>query len=255
MDDGLIRYLCADLRDVDWPEADLYVLDPPWLYDKKSSVGASRPSDHYRCLPMPEIHALCRRFRSRGLWKRLALWGCGPQLREWLRGDDGTWNDFLTMGTWVKSARGIAGDALVEEDDDGDEGHYGQGYHWAGCQEPVLLYTKDPEYNDRACPLRNAWVERPGAHSRKPVAWMVKWIRRWVPPGGLVCDPFAGLASVAEAAVLAGEGRRYLGTELDAKRHAEGAVLLAAAMRDGVAVLEQLRAESGAQAVLFGRRP
>jgi tRNA/tmRNA/rRNA uracil-C5-methylase (TrmA/RlmC/RlmD family) len=41
-----------------------------------------------------------------------------------------------------------------------------------------------------------------------------------VPPGGLVLDLYAGLGSVPEAVVMAGEGRRYIGAEIDEDRHA-----------------------------------
>jgi len=56
---------------------------------------------------------------------------------------------------------------------------------------------------------------------------MAQWIRRWVPAGGLVVDPYAGLGAVAEAVILAGGGRRYIGTEIDPERHAAAMGLIA----------------------------
>ncbi len=108
----------------------------------------------------------------------------------------------------------------------GDVGHYGQGYHWAGCSEPVLVYTRSAGHNSRAG-LRNAWVQEPGKHSAKPIQWMKQWIERWCPPGGRVVDPYAGLGTVAEAVMEAGEGRTYLGAEISEKRHSDALGLLA----------------------------
>jgi DNA modification methylase len=56
---------------------------------------------------------------------------------------------------------------------------------------------------------------------------MVDWVRRWVPPGGLVADPYAGLGTVARAVLSAGGGRRYVGWEIDAERHAAASSLIA----------------------------
>jgi hypothetical protein len=150
-------------------------------------IGESRAENHYRVVPTSQIVA----------WLE----------REW------DWGSPVTGGAWCKSG-------------EGDEGHYGQGYHWAGCSELVLVYASGA-YVERAEPIRNAWVEPPGVHSRKPVEWQRQMVRRWCPPGGLVLDPFAGLGSVAEAVLLAGEGRRYLGTEIDPERHAAALALLA----------------------------
>ena len=73
-----------------------------------------------------------------------------------------------------------------------------------------------PEARRRA---RDAWYSPPTEHSRKPVEWMAQMIRRWCPPGGRVVEPYAGLGAVAEAVLEAGEGRSYLGAEIDPERH------------------------------------
>ncbi|MDX5318864.1 MAG: site-specific DNA-methyltransferase, partial [Actinomycetes bacterium] len=154
---------------------------------------------------------------------RLAMWCTWPLLGEWAATvrapSPWPWGMETTGGAWVKSGPG-------------DTGHYGPGYHWSGCSEMVLIYTRGGGHCDRAAPLRNAWIEPPAQHSRKPVEWQAQMIRRWCPPGGLVLDPFAGLGSVAEAVLVAGEGRRYLGTEIDPERHA-GAMALIAQRRVG----------------------
>lgn len=77
-----------------------------------------------------------------------------------------------------------------------------------------------------------AWTE-PEQHSRKPAPWQASWVEAWVPPGGLVVDPYAGLGSVAEAVVLAGEGRRYVGAEIDPRRHAKASAFVRRAVVRG----------------------
>lgn len=59
-----------------------------------------------------------------------------------------------------------------------------------------------------------------------PVPLCAWWVRYLCPPGGLVCDPFSGLASTGVAALQ--QGRRYLGIErspeyADASRRRLGA--------------------------------
>lgn len=231
----LVDLRCCSCTDVEWPEADLDVADPPWTYSTtlrdqygdlnpteraqgKPSIPrytTGSPSDHYSTLSVDEIRTHLERMRGR----RLALWLTWPLVGGWMAAthDDGRWwsrGAPKSGGAWTKS-RG------------GDRGHYGPGHHWAGCSEPVLVYAHPKAPNDKASPLRNAWIEKPGAHSHKPARWMAQWIRRWVPEGGLVCDPYAGLGSVAEAVLLAGGGRRYLGTEIDAERHGQALALLA----------------------------
>ncbi len=201
---------CCSCTEVDWAGlyADLVIADPPWMYSQKPGEGV-HPEEHYACLTIEDIAAhMAEASKAAPL---MALWLTWPLLGEWLA----AWKKAPTTGgAWTKSGPG-------------DTGHFGPGYWWAGCSEPVLLYSWGGGARDLDEPLRNAWIEAPGVHSRKPAAWMAQWIRRWVPPGGLVADPYAGLGSVAEAVLLAGEGRRYLGTEIDPGRHADALGLLA----------------------------
>src|SRR5690606_40780599 len=48
-----------------------------------------------------------------------------------------------------------------------DTGHYGQGYHWAGCSEPVLVFVRGTAKTHRNEKLRNAWIEKPGPRSEE----------------------------------------------------------------------------------------
>ncbi len=206
---------CCSCIDIEWPDADLVIADPPWTYDQR--YGASEPP--YPVLTTEDIRGHLEQLRA----PRMALWMTWPLLPEWVVATAG-WRHWkwVTGGAWSKS--------------NGQDGHYGPGHHWSGCSEPVLVYTHGPGTNTHS-ELRNAWSSEehnstPNAphakrHSRKPVGWMVKWLARWVPPGGLVLDPYAGLGSVAEAVMLAGEGRRYIGAEIDPERHQQALSLLA----------------------------
>ncbi len=209
-----VTELIADLRD---QEASLVIADPPWTHTgADGTLTGSAPSEVYACLDTETIAAHV--YYAARLAPRLALWLCWPLLAEWTAVQPKWWGTPVTGGSWVKSGAE-------------DTGRYGHGFHWAGCSEPVLVYTqpKHGPYTDRTVTLRNAWIETPNKHSRKPVGWQTQWIRRWVPPGGLVVDLYAGLGSVAEAVLLAGEGRRYIGAEIDPERHASALSLLAQA--------------------------
>jgi hypothetical protein len=204
--------MLRSLREV--PE--LIIADPPWKYSE--AIGESIAADHYDGL---EIADIVRHLHRRRKWKsiRLALWITWPILAaDWPARLDG-WGRATTGGAWLKS----------DEGDEGNGGHYGPGYHWAGCSEPVLIYTHGSPPCDRGVALRNAWHEAPGAHSRKPVEWMRQWLRRWTSPDGLVVDPYAGLGAVAQACML--EGRRYIGSEIDPVRHKQALGLLAQVRR------------------------
>ena len=198
---------CCDVAELLPLEGDLCVADPPWSYVQR--IGESRATNHYTTIPISKIVAHLEQIRC----PRMAVWLTWPILAsDWPIELPG-WGRPVTGGAWSKCHPG-------------DVGHYGQGYHWAGSSEPVLVYTRGAGYNSRS-KLRNAWVEPPGSHSVKPIGWMTQWIQRWCPPGGRVVDPYAGLGSVAEAVLEAGEDRRYLGAEIDSKRHGDALGLLA----------------------------
>lgn len=197
------------LAQVEAGSVDLVVADPPWdAYRERPGVAA--PDGVYGLLTERQIGdhlgAAVERMRPGG---RLALWACWPLLVEALGRDLPPWLTIPGLawksgGAWSKSGSAP-----------------GVGYHWRGKSEPVLVGVREGGAAGRArVVLRSGYTSRPEAHSRKPVAWMADWIRAWVPPGGLVLDLYAGLGSVAEAVVEAGEGRRYVGAEVDVERHA-----------------------------------
>lgn len=186
----------------------LVVADPPWdLYCR--IVGEADPAKQYGLLG-PEVIGAHLETAAACLVDggRLALWTCWPLLVDavnaeerppWLRVPGVTWK---TGGAWTKG------------------GQLGVGYHWRGHSEPVLVGTARGSSGRPLENVRSGYASDPEEHSRKPARWMSDWVRAWVPPGGLVLDLYAGLGSVAEAVVLAGEGRRYLGAEIDPERHA-----------------------------------
>ncbi|MCK5549171.1 MAG: hypothetical protein KAI41_01415, partial [Hyphomicrobiaceae bacterium] len=159
--DAIDLYLgpCEDLLPM---SGDLAVADPPWLYRQQAGNPVS---NHYDGLPVETIVAHLAQLDA----PRLALWITWPILAADWPAKLPVWGRPVTGGAWFKS-------------DPGDSGDYGQGYHWAGTSEPVLIYTRGASHNSRS-KLRNAWHEPRGLHSRKPVEWMAQWFRRWVPPG------------------------------------------------------------------------
>lgn len=212
-----VRLICGDTSDMlamlrrDRRASRLIVADPPWVYDQKP--GASGHAGlHYQTLPLtaedgaPSIVShigTAGRLAAPGA--RLAVWATWPFLTPFV----------LAMAAASSPWRAVTGGAWYK-----DTSAQGIGQHWLGRTEPVLIYrTEGTLHTDTAIPLHNGHVSPSQAHSEKPVAWMRDWLRRWTAPGDLVVDLYAGLGTVAQAAVL--EGRGYLGAEIDPARHAE----------------------------------
>jgi DNA modification methylase len=199
----------ATLDDIEPGSVDLVIADPPWGH-YSLGFGNVLPHDVYVCLSEAQIGEHLA--RAAALLKpggRLALWTCWPLLVEALSGSQRPpWLsipgiEWKTGGAWNK------------------DGRPSNGYHWRGHSEPVLVGVRSGGAAGRcASMLRSGFTSEPEQHSRKPAPWMADWLRAWVPPGGLVLDLYAGLGSVPEAVVMAGEGRRYIGAEIDEDRHA-----------------------------------
>ena len=212
------------LGTLDTGTVDLVIADPPWgQYEQE--VGVAKPERTYPTLSDEDIGGHLRQgvrvLRPGG---RLAMWTCWPLLVEVLaKGALPPWLD-------VPGLRWVSGGAWSK----GTLSSVGVGYHWRGRSEPVLLGVKDGGAAGRAFSmLYNTHESEPEQHSRKPAPWQASWIEAWVPPGGLVVDPYAGLGSVAEAVVLAGEGRRYVGAEIDPTRHAKASAFVRRAVVRG----------------------
>ena len=197
--------------------ADLWSIDGPWnAYTGEGSCGhrgsgKAQPEAHYPTLSYSHIGAHARQAaRLTKPGARLVWWYTWPLAAEIA--------EHVTLVPWRYKTAG----AWHKVD------HHGPGFHWAGCSEPVAIYSvQGPQWRDTSIPLRNAYASKPGMHSEKPVEWLEQMVRRWVPPGGLVCELYAGLGTMARAVKRAGEGRRYIGCEIDPERHAAGVALLA----------------------------
>ena len=175
--------------------ADLVIADPPWTY---SNGGNGSAANHYSTLTTTQIAdhmALAWELAAPDAY--LALWCTYPLLAEWMsQGHRHPWR-YLTGGGWVKP------------------GQTGPGFHWRGNAEAVLVYAKG-----RPAPrglVRSGHLEPRNQHSAKPIGWQAEWISGWTGAGDLVLDPYAGIGTVARAAL--GSGRRYVGFEVDADRH------------------------------------
>lgn len=125
---------------------------------------------------------------------------CAPQLRsqvEAIIADGGLVP--LHSAPWDKGAPGISytvryayEDAVIAAHDGSDP--------WV-MRDPLIV------------PLRHSKVLNPRHPNEKPVPLLRQIIRWALPDGGLVVDPFAGIASCGVAALL--EGCSYVGAEFD----------------------------------------
>lgn len=201
---------CCDVADVlrEVKGARLIVADPPWRYHNDPGLS-SNPEEQgiYGCLSEPEIAAhLDASYDCAGPACRLAVWYTWPKAAEWrAAGMAGPrWGAETTGGAWLKTSHWC--------------GSSGVGYHWRGQTEPVAVFTRGACGRASEGTLKNGHASISGPHSEKPLDWLRAWVRAWTDPGDLVLDLYAGLAPMARACLL--EGRRYVGAELDADRHA-----------------------------------
>lgn len=222
---------CADVRavlDSLPPESiDLAFFDPPWEYDQRVGGAGPAVAEHYACLPTATIldhMRLARTKMRRG--GRCVLWTTHsqePALSLHLeRHDSGAmlagWR-YVTGGVWAK---------VGEDDADGGRGAPGIGYHCLSSEaEPWWLLLADGPHhraNVAGCRVIPRHRGRGEVHSAKPIEYQREMIRGWCPPDGVVFDAYAGSGTVGAACKL--EGRRYIGAEIDADRHAMALTLL-----------------------------
>ena len=204
-----IDYRCASvdavLQDLTQTgtRAKLVYADPPWVYSQAPGFSAD-PACHYKQLTDADIANHLRDAHAVGAThSRLLVWCTWPKLGEF-------WEQFNTGKPW----RYVSGGSWHKHG-----GRSGVGYHWLGKSEPALLYKK----GSPACRwnnFTNAHNSKPGLHSVKPVDFLIGMLQRWTDPGDLVVDLYAGLGSMALACHRT--GRRYIGAEIDKKRHQEG---------------------------------
>ena len=223
-----VAELLADLA-ARGERVDLVVADPPWAYPQR--LGGSGAEDHYACLSHADIlDHLRAAHRLAAVGSRCLLWTTWAMLPSFTLAAGST-NGEATPGGW----RWISGGSwckVAEADDDGHRnGAPGIGYHLRSSESEPFLCLLGPSPHARSL-LRGAALQekhrgRGERHSEKPIAWQSECVAAWCPPGGLVLDLYAGLGSVARAVRRAGEGRRYVGAEIDPERHAGALALLA----------------------------
>ena len=225
-----VAVLLADLA-AKGERVDLVVADPPWAYNGNggnvSRSGAA--DDHYECLPLGAIREhmeSARRLAAGGsrclLW---TTWAFLPAVTGWAARYTGSDRVDLCGWRWVSGGSWCKSEAPDEEGQ--RQGQPGMGYHLRSSEsEPFLVLAGSGPHARADVP--GAWVEAgDGYYSSKPIAWQAYAVRGWCPPGGLVLDLYVGLGSVARAVRRAGEGRRYVGAEIDPERHAGALALLA----------------------------
>lgn len=204
---------CADVRDVvrDVRGATLIHADPPWQYAREAGVANPETHDIYGGMTEADISAvLDAAYDCAEPGARLVCWATWPKLMEWLQaGGAGPRWEYVTGGAWTKVLH-----------------NGGVGYHWRSTTEPVLMFAKRgaPMPLDTSVRHYNGHTSPSQEHSRKPLTWLRGMVRAWTPPGAMVLDLWAGLAPMAGACKL--EGRRYIGAEIDADRHAMALTLL-----------------------------
>jgi len=218
--DGIDLRCCDVAELLDEVEgASLVVADPPWSY---RNAGAEGNADtQYELLTNAAIlEHVDEAYTSASENAYLALWCTWPKLDEWMTcahlgaSRPSPWLrwSYVSGGAWTKS-HGL-----------------GVGFHWRGDSEPLLLYRKGKPRALATASNAHATPRRLILHSEKPLSWARDHVRAWCPPGGLVLDLYAGMAPYARACHL--EGRRYIGAEIDPKRHADALGLLAQVRND-----------------------
>lgn len=204
----------------DWrslPQGDpatLAIVNPTWKYTQQFGAGnATADPFKLKQLTPAEIMAELDEMAETRMApnSRILMWVPIPQLWN-LNGWAPKGFKYKTGGAWVKSR-------------EGDEGHYGQGYHWAGCAEFIAMFARGAPPNSRKVKLRNGWVAPPSGGARKPTDWLEQMINRWTAPEDTVFDPWAGLAPTITACVRT--GRKCLAAEPNKKRYEAGLELVA----------------------------
>ncbi len=200
---------------------DLLFSDPPWVYGQKVGGNGPKVDEHYACLSNDEIgkHMLTAR-RKMKPGGRCVLWTTHsqlPALAAAVRQDDTgaamLWGwRWATGGTWAK---------VRDDDAIGGRGAPGIGYHCLSSESEIwlMLLADGPHYraNVAGCRVIPRHRGRGESHSEKPISYQQEMISKWVDPGGIVLDLYAGMGTVARACLAT--GRRYIGAEIDPVRH------------------------------------
>lgn len=184
--------------------ADAIVTDPPYgtgrgdsIYGRRREGKANRIANDTDLSELVAVApAMARLLADEGI----ALVFCAPQFRadvEAIIADTG----LLLLGAvpWDKGAPGISYRIRYAYEDSVLAAR--EGYDPWETREPLIV------------PLRHSRVLESKHPNEKPVSLLRQIIRWALPHGGLVVDPFAGVASCGVAAKL--EGCSYIGAEMD----------------------------------------
>ena len=210
------------LRTLEHGSVGLVHADPAWVY-RNDTGKHGKARDHYECLRLPDItEHLDMAYDVAVDDCYLLCWATYPTQREWFEEEiaahlEGAFRwEYVSGGAWVKQ--------MEEHNGAVRELEPGIGFHWRGDAEALMLYRKGKPKPRRM--VRNGRVQPPTLrHSEKPAEWLAELVAAFSDPGDIVLDLYAGHAPLALPAVQ--QGRRYLGIEIDAKRHAAALGLIA----------------------------
>jgi N6-adenosine-specific RNA methylase IME4 len=140
------------------------IIDPPWPYNKTSNHKklTGYADKKYNLLSIKELQSL----KIEGLADYVFLWTTGPFMEEAYKLLDCWGLEPVTVLVWVKTAK----KSEITQDKDGVKfkPHYGIGYWFRGCTEPIIL-AKRP--GAPSIPIDIAGLIGPSAgHSKKPLA-------------------------------------------------------------------------------------
>jgi N6-adenosine-specific RNA methylase IME4 len=187
---------------------ELFIADGPWHYDNKGNGAAD---NHYPTMDTLDIvEDFIAAYEAAAQNAYLITWCTGPMVFEFMdhvscKGNGWPW-EYCTMGVW------------------GKPGRIGVGTHVRGDSEVYFIWTKGkPRPYDNAFSSRYDAIPR-SEHSEKPVELLEAMVETFSPEGAVVGDLYAGRAPLARACLT--KGRRYIGAELDQRRHNEALAAL-----------------------------
>jgi DNA modification methylase len=90
---------------------------------------------------------------------------------------------------------------------------------WQVSWRPVLVFSRGAWNRAQCRPVSDTFSikgnEKLHHPQEQPLEAWFYWLSRFTFPGDLVCDPYAGSATSGAAVKMLGEGRQWLGTEID----------------------------------------
>lgn len=194
----------AALADLPDGCANAIITDPPYGTGKPGAIYGRRREGKVNVI-QNDVDLSALKGVAKTLWRLLAHDGvawvfCAPQLRASVEQiiERGGLKP-LHAAPWDKGAPGISYTVRYAYEDAVIAAHHD--YDPWVSREPLIV------------PLRHSRVIDPKHPNEKPVPLFRQIVKWAIPDGGLVVDPFAGIASCGVAAAL--EGCSYIGVEMD----------------------------------------